>query len=938
MVRSRLARSCAFLLAAGALLGTALPCRALLAQSIEPQQLAAVTARAIGPAAPGGRIVDLAVPSGRPWELYVAAASGGLWKSTNNGTTWSCVFAQSLSIGAIAVAPSDPDVIWVGTGEGNNQRSSYAGNGVWRSTDGGKSFTNVGLPESHHIGRIVVHPTDAATAWVAVLGHLYTKNGERGLYRTQDGGASWELVLGRGDAVGVVDVVIDPREPDTLFAASYQRLRRAWNFDDVGDAAIYRSRDGGDSWTRLAGGLPSGRIGRIGLAFSAAEPGWLYACIDEQNEIEVPAAKEGEAATKRPAGGGVWRSADGGATWEKRNEKPVSGEPPYYYGQIRVDPHDPDHVWVLGIEVFVSKDGGKTFASDVAGSLHSDHHALWFDPHSRGRIVLGNDGGLAQSYDGGASFDWYSNLSLAQFYTVSVDRRRPYRVYGGLQDNGVWMGPSRARGFGGSTNSDWRFIGGGDGMYVLSDPADPDTVYLESQFGALSRTNVRRGETAWIQPRGAEGEKERFNWCSPLLLSSHNSQVVYFGSQRLWRSLDRGDHWKALSGDLTTNDPAKTAGNVPHCTLTSISESPLDPDLLLVGSDDGRVQWSRDGGRTFESLESRLPGVPPALWVSRVELSPHDRAVAWVTVNGYREDDFTPYVFRTSDGGATFEAIANGLPDGPVNVIHESPRRAGVLFLGSDAGAFFSIDRGDHWQPLASDLPLNSVLDLAVHPRDPEVVVSTHGRGLFVVEVTAHEQLTAESLAAPAALFAPAPATLWRGGFGGGIGWSGDRNYRAANPPPGAPLWLWMADATKEAKVEIVDAAGKVVRTIAVAEQAGLQRVAWDLQLDPPQKPAEAKPVDAKADEQPLEPKPTPRASRQRRRYEPLPESAEVDPSEFDEPIEAPFAQDAGGGGRRRGRGGSSATPGRYTVRLSAAGVVSEQPLEVVADPGPEGG
>ncbi len=900
---------------------SALAAAPLFAQSIDPAQLGASTARPLGPAAPGGRIVDVDVPAQRPYELWAASASGGVWKSVNNGTTWSCLFADALSIGDIAVAPSDPDVVWIGSGEGNNQRSSYAGNGVWRSTNGGKTFAHVGLDDSHHIGRVVVDPRDAATAYVAALGHLYTANAQRGLYKTTDGGATWELVLGRGDQIGVADVVFDPRDPDTLYAATYQRLRRAWNFDDVGDSAIYRSIDGGTSWRRLAGGLPGGKLGRIGVAFSAAEAGLLYACIDNQNQIDVPAEKKGDPPTKRAIGGEVWRSADGGNTWEKRNEKPVSGQPPYYYGQIRVDPHDSDHVWLLGIEVFVSKDGGKSFASEVAGSLHSDHHALWIDPATRGRVLLGNDGGLAQSYDDGATFDYYQNLSLAQFYTVSVDRRRPYRVYGGLQDNGVWMGPSRTRGYGGATSADWRFIGGGDGMYVLADPKDPDTVYLESQFGALSRTDTRRRESAWIQPRGAEGESDRFNWCSPLLLSSHNSQVVYFGSQRLWRSLDRGDHWKAISGDLTTNDPAKVAGNVPHCTLTTISESPLDPDLLLVGSDDGRVQWSRDGGRTFESIEARLPDLPAARWVTRVELSPHDRAVAWVTVSGFRDDDFAPYVFRTSDGGATFEAITNGLPDGPVNVIHESPRRAGTLFLGSDAGAFFSIDRGDHWQPLASDLPLVSVLDLTIHPREPEVVVATHGRGLFVVEVSAHEQLNAESLAAAAMLFAPAPATLWRGGFGSGGGWSGDRNFRAANPPPGAPLWIWMQSASEEAKVEIVDAAGKVVRTVAVAKQVGLQRLAWDLQLDPPPKAADATEAGAK-----------PPAKRARRRYEALPESAEVDPSEFD----APFAQDAGGGGRRRG--GGSATPGRYTVRLSAAGVVSEQPLEVVADPGPDGG
>lgn len=897
---------------------------AAMGQAIAPERLAASVARPLGPAAPGGRIVDVEASAQRPYELWAASASGGLWKSTNNGTTWSCVFAESLSLGDVSIAPSDPDVIWVGTGEGNNQRSSYAGNGVWRSTDGGKSFACVGLRDSHHIGRVVVHPTDPQTAWVAVLGHLYSANDERGLWKTTDGGASWERSLGRGPQVGVADVALDPRDPDTLFAASYERTRRAWHFADVGDSALYRSRDGGVSWRRLAGGLPSGNLGRIGVALFAGDPDRVYACIDNQNQVEVPPAegepprKEGEGPRLRPIGGEVWCSLDGGTTWEKRNEKPVSGEPPYYYGQIRVDPHDADHVWLLGIQVFVSKDGGRKWSEgEVAGSLHSDHHGLWFDPTERGRLLLGNDGGLAQSYDGGASFDYYPNLSLAQFYTVSVDRRRPYHVYGGLQDNGVWTGPSRGRGFGGVGSDAWRFIGGGDGMYVLADPEDPDLVYLESQFGAMQRSQLRTGETAFIQPRGGEGEVDRCNWCSPFVISAHNPRVLYFGSQRLWKSLDRGDKWRPISGDLTTNDPAKVKGNVPHCTLTTISESPLDPDLLAVGSDDGKVQWSKDGGHAWDDLSARFPGLPVNRWVSRVELSHHDPAVAWVSFSGYREDDFAPYVYRTKDGGASFEKVVAGLPAAPVNVIRESPRRKGTLFLGNDGGAFFSIDGGDHWQRLGSDLPHVSVLDLAVHPRERDVVLGTHGRGLFVVDVTAHEQLDAAVAAAPVHLFTPAPATAWRFRWtGGGMGWGGDRHFRAPDPAAGAPLWFWLQGESAPPKLEIVAASGKVVRTIAIERKGdGLQRANWDLQVDPPPEPEKVDPA------APNEPK---RKERGRRSYEPSPGE--------EEQFEDGFAQDAPR--RRRGRGGEAAEPGRYTVRLTVGDQVLEQPLELEADPG----
>jgi photosystem II stability/assembly factor-like uncharacterized protein len=943
--------------------------------------------RSIGPAAPGGRIVDVAVNSAAPWRVYAASASGGVWRSDNNGTTWSCIFDRSLSIGDIEVFGGDPDLLWVATGEANNQRSSYAGNGIWITRDGGGTWDQLGLEDSHHIARIALDPAgkNRDLAYVAVMGHLYTPNDERGLFKTTDGGKTWEKVLDRGDRTGATDVVVDPRDPNVVYASTYARTRRAWNLDDVGDAAIYKSQDGGASWRRLEGGLPSGNLGRIGLALQPSDPDLLFACIDNQNLVDVPAPKEEEnadAAKKKdaddadatipddakpqkqpqqPIGGEIWRSTDGGKTWEKRNEKPVSGYPPYYYGQIRIDPHDSENVWLLGIVVYVSKDGGKTFTEGkTAGSLHSDHHALWFDPDHRGRVILGNDGGLAQSYDGGGNWDYYDNLPIAQFYTVSVDLRRPYCVYGGLQDNGIWCGPSRSRTQSGTANGEWRFIGGGDGMYVLADPKDPDTVYLESQFGALQRTNTRTFDNAWIQPPHAEGDPaERYNWCSPLLLSAHNSQVVYFGSQRLWRSLDRGDHWKPVSGDLTTNDAEKLKGNVPHCTLTTISESPLDPDLMLVGSDDGNVQWTDDAGRNWTNLAGRFPDLPSHLWCSRVELSRHDKQSAWVTFNGYREDDFTPWVFRTRDGGKSFQRVVDGLPEGPVNVVHESPRKPNVLFLGSDAGAFFSIDGGDRWLPLATGLPTVSVLDLCVHPREREVVLGTHGRGFYVVDVTAHEQLGADVLGATASLFTPGDAVLWKNQWGGG--WGGERRYRGANPSSGAPLWYWVgADASAgDAKptLEVVDAKGKVVRTLEAEGGAGLHRVVWDLRFDPPKEEAKGEKGEGKEGRKDAEPK-----KPARRRYDPdaLEEEMERalgideargepgderDHEESDadrerDREEPGFAQDAGPRRGRRGQGGGAgelARPANYTIRLRVGERTFEQELRVVADPAFEG-
>lgn len=951
------------ILAAG-LAAVALASARAPAQAIDERLLADVSVRAIGPATTGGRIVDVAVHPKEPWRIYAASASGGVWRSDNNGTTWSCIFDRALSVGALALFAGDPDVLWVGTGEANNQRSSYAGNGVWRTLDGGKTWDHLGLAATQHVARIVTDPSgrDRDVAWVAAMGHLYTTNEERGLYRTGDGGKSWELVLQAGDGAGVTDVVADPRGGGVLYAATYERLRRAWTYEDVGDAAIYKSQDGGDSWRRLEGGLPRGKLGRIGVAVAPSAPDVVYACIDNQNPRPAEEKKsEGEggdaakgdakggakgdatASAKRdapgPIGGEIYRSDDGGAHWTKQNAKPVSGQPPYYYGQIHVDPRRADRLWLLGIVVFVSDDAGKSWTEgQVASSLHSDHHALFIDPERPGRVILGNDGGLAQSYDDGRTWDWYNNLPVAQFYTVSVDERRPYRVYGGLQDNGVWTGPSRGRGPGGATAREWNFIGGGDGMYVLADPSEPDTVYLESQFGSLARTDVATGESSPIAPQpGASEPRARWNWCAPILLSSHNPRILYFGSQWLWKSLDRGDHWKRVSPDLTTNDAAKLKGNVPHCTITTLSESPLDADVLLVGTDDGRVQWTKDGGATWTDVAGRMPELPEGRWVSRVELSHHDVKTAWVAFTGYRDDDFEPWVYRTRDGGETFELVTDGLPEGPVNVLHESPRAKGVLFLGSDAGAFFSIDAGDHWQRLASGLPVVSVLDLAVHPREREVVLATHGRGLFVVDVTAHEQLSGNALDSGAFLFDPEDAVEWRSLFSLGDVYGGDRRWRAPNPEAGAPIWYWLGEAIDPApKLEIV-ADGKVVRTLELKNEPGLHKVVWDLRPEPRAAPADAGGKEkggAKSD-----------AKKPARRYddatapgEPDEESEErllvpSDSLEQDELELAPFAQDAGGARRRGFRGGAPLPPGRYVVRLKAGETTVERPLTLRADP-----
>ncbi len=894
----------------------ALTARSARGQTIDASWLDQLAWRPLGPSTFGGRIVDIALVPGEPFGMLVASASGGLFRTRNNGTTWESIFEDQpvVSIGAIAIDPERPEVIWVGTGEANNQRSSYWGDGVYKSEDGGKSWRNVGLAGTHHIARIAIDPKDTNTVWVATLGRLYSPNPERGLYRTSDGGGSWTHSLDLGPTIGVTDVVVDPETPDVVYAASYERLRRPWHFDGAGPGAgIHRSVDRGASWTRLACGLPEGELDRIGLALHEGAPGMLYAAISNQNprpearktdagyqgafeadglritsvtegstaaeaglavgdvvravdgepiadvwsyvraigrkgeseratlsvkrgdqELEIAfelEVRESKDSPREEVGGEVWRSADGGLTWEKRNEKPVSGEPPYYYGQIRVDPADPERLFLLGVPLYHSEDGGKTWKSDGARSVHVDHHAFVFDPAHPGRVVLGNDGGLAQSFDGGATWDHYDNLPIAQFYAIGVDMRRPYHVFGGTQDNGTWGAPSRRAG--GIGAEDWYPIGGGDGFYAQVDPRDHLTVYGESQFDSLYRYDLATGRTTSIQPSAGEGDSEyRFNWNSPILLSHHNSEIVYFGGNRLFKSYDRGDSWPVVSPDLTTADPAKIAGNVPHCTITTIAESPIDPNLLLVGSDDGLVQRSSDGGLTWTNLTGRFPGAEAGWWVSRVELSAHSRDVAYVSFTGYREDDFRPMLFRSEDAGDNWTSIVGDLPAEPINVVREDPVEAAVLWTGTESGVHLTFDRGQHWTRLRKGLPTLPVHDLVVHPRDREVVIGTHGRGMYVLEASLLQELSADVLARPVHLYDVVDVTLLE--RGAGRGWQGDRNWRASNPEVGAWIAYHLLEEAAEGTLRVVieEESGAEVRELDVPREAGLHRVRWDLRRE----------------------------------------------------------------------------------------------------------
>lgn len=839
---------------------TTATCALLLAAALPAQDSAFVRDavlgqmkwRALGPTNFGGRVVDIDVDPSDPSTWYIATGSGGLWKTVNGGTTFAPIFDDqaTISIGDIAVSPARPEEIWVGTGEANNQRSSYWGDGVYKSTDGGETWRNVGLNGTDHIGRIAVHPAKPDVVFVAALGALYTPNEQRGLYRTTDGGASWERVAHVSDDVGFVDVVIDPKRPDTVYAASYERRRRAHDFDASGPGSgIWKSTDGGASFDRLEGGLPEGDIGRIGLALFAGDPDTVYATIENNNPAppEKPEKKErgkrhsdaepiffedDEAAEApgdpKPVGGEIYRSDNAGKTWKRTNELSIGGRPAYYYGQIRVDPTDADKVYVLSVPALASTDGGVTWKTDFADALHVDHHALWIDPADPRHILLGNDGGLAQTFDRGATWDHLDHLPLGQFYAVSVDLSEPYHVYGGTQDNGSWGVPSRGATGRGLLAADAFKISGGDGFYVCVDPTDNDVVYSESQFGGLQRQNLRTGARAFIRPSAERGSpKLRFNWMSPLVLSAHNPRTLYFGSQHLHRSRDRGDTWDTISPDLTTNDHDKIAGNVPHCTITTIAESPLRPGLIYVGTDDGRVWVTRNDGGRWVDLTDRFAGLPKALWVSRVATSAADEDVAYVSFTGYREDIREPFLFLTTDGGESFRSISNDLPRAPINVVEEHPRNPHVLFVGTEFGVYASLDAGASWNRLGSGLPTTPVHDLEVHPRESDLVLGSHGRGLWVLDIAPLEDLTANAMGRGLVVSAPRDGWILPRGFS--QGYTGARGWRAGNAELGAVFWYYLGNDSDEAiTVSVEDATGKRLFRHRGKTTAGLHRVVWN--------------------------------------------------------------------------------------------------------------
>ncbi|MFT6972044.1 MAG: photosystem II stability/assembly factor-like uncharacterized protein [Roseivirga sp.] len=734
--------------------------------------------RQIGPTRQGGRYVDLAVVDKATKVIYAATASGGVWKTVNNGISWKPIFDNEniISVGAVAVDQQDTSVVWVGSGEANNSRSSYYGNGVYKSTNGGESWSNMGLPESQHIGRILIDPNNSNTVYVAALGHLYSDNAERGLYKTTNGGKSWSKVLevkkDDGKFIGVVDVSMDPKDPNTLIAAAYDKIRTPWTFNEGGEGSgIYKSTDAGKSWKKLGGGLPTGFLGRIGVAHAPNNPKVVYANIENVNvdgisekerrkmlEVGIP-LESGQ----KVKGVEMYRSADGGESWSKISPDGVDigGAPSYYYQQVRVDPNDADHVYVIGIQVWETKDAGKNWGR--AFNFGGDNHAMWIDPADSEHIVLGYDHGMGITYDAGKNWYHPDEIPLAQFYAVDVDMAYPYNVYGGLQDNGSVMGPSSKRN-GSIGLEDWSRTGGGDGMYNVVDRTTNRYLYNESQFGPIQRVDLQTGESKSI--RYAD-RNMRWNWNAPIAVSQHNSDVIYHSGNKVLKSNFRGESWEEISGDLTKNDPVKAAGtgNIQYGTITSFEESPIDANELWVGTDDGNVQVTTDGGKNWTLLNANIPN-NPEYWVTRIEASAHTKGTAYVSFNGMRRDKFEAHLYKTTDFGKTWSSIAAGLPKEPVNVIREDHINPNLLFVGTELSIYTSIDAGKNWTKLTNNYPSNPAYDMVIHPRENELVVATHGRGIFIADITPLQGLTAQVASADMHLFDIQPAVKWVRGMG----------------------------------------------------------------------------------------------------------------------------------------------------------------------------
>jgi photosystem II stability/assembly factor-like uncharacterized protein len=901
--------------------------------------------RSIGPGAAGGRITDIEALDADFRFAIAAAASGGVWKTSNAGTTWTPIFDRygASSIGDIAIFQKDPRILWVGTGEANNRNSVAWGDGIYKTMDGGRTFQNVGLKNTFQIARIVTHPANPEIVYVAAVGNLWGFTGDRGLFKTGDGGRTWQkLVNGLPDdgRTGATDLAIDPENPEVLYAAFYQRLRTPWRFDSGGpNGGIFKTTDGGKTWRKLTHGLPAGDTGRIGLDVYRRNAKIVMAIVEHGYQ---PARNTPEYADLSKPGSGIYRSEDGGETWKFLNRY---NNRPFYYSQIRINPSDDQLVYVETTSFQWSKDGGKTLMQAPAPfGPNYDHHALWIDPGNQDRFYLGHDKGLMLTHDHGGSFIFFDNLPIAQFYRVNADLRDPYAIYGGLQDNGSWVTMSFTRDALGIRNdSAWK-MHWDDGQYIAVDPTDWRTVYSEGTQGSfrvidpLTRTDTARRAT----PRNIVNFKEatgkdpsapdaaqalRVNWSTPFIISPHDSKVVYYGANYLLKTADRGLTWRIVSRDLSKNDPAKnqkgTGGLTPentgaeaHATIFSVSESPIVRGMIWAGTDDGNVWLTRDGGANWTEVSAAIPQVPKGLWVSRIVASAADAETAYVSFDGHRSDNRSPWLFRTADAGKSWTNLSAGLPPNyPVYVVEEDSNNPDLLFAGTESGLQVSLDRGRTWRPLMNGLPTVAVYDIVIHPRERDLIVGTHGRGIYVLDdITALEEWRPALAGKPAHLFAQRPATLWEDQSR--TGQMGDNAFAGQNPPyvqpvnpvqrdrsrlVNTPLITFHLGATASgpATLEITAPDGRG-RKLTIPARPGITRYAWDGRFDgaaagPAQGPRGGRGAGAAA-------------------------------------AGAPGASEEGGGGQRGG-GAPRPLPGTYALKLTLGDSVATSTLVLRPDP-----
>jgi photosystem II stability/assembly factor-like uncharacterized protein len=865
-----------------------------------------LTFRNIGPTNQAGRVSVIVGIPGDPFTMYVSGANGGIFKTTNGGTTWKPIFDEQdvISIGAIELAPSNPEIIYVGTGEENPRNNASFGNGMYRSNDGGETWTHIGLEDSDRIARIRIDARNPDVAYACAMGHEWGPNEQRGVFKTVDGGKTWKRQLYIDAQTGCSDIDVDPGNSDVIYAGMWTYRRWAWHLESGGgETALYKSTDGGSNWKKLTNGIPK-MLDRIGIAVARSEPDTVYMVSETPNY-------EGE----------LWRSDDGGAAWRVVSKDPNINFRPFYYADIRVDPNDPNRIYALSGSLYLSEDGGRAFHT-IGRDVHGDHQALWIDPKNSKRVLSGSDGGFQVSYDGTKNFNVLNSVPFTQFYHINYDLETPYHVCGGLQDNGTWCGTVNSLATEGIRKNDWFVVGGGDGFFAVPDLKEPWRVYTDLQGGVISVTDTRTGAERAISPYpnrigsvgdAMENHKYRYNWNSPIVLGS-DGQTVYFGGNVLFKSTNHGQSWEVISPDLSTNDKSKqkssggpivvdnTAAEF-HCTILAIAPSTIDPNVIWVGTDDGNVQVTRDGGKTWSNVVKNIGGLAPNAWIPDLEASHFDAGTAYVPADHHQDNDYTAYFFKTTDYGKTWTRLNMNLPaakTGWAHVIREDPKTRNVLYAGTELGLWVSFDGGSRWTSLRQNMPPVPVRDIRIHPRDNDLIVATHGRGLYIMDDITPLQHIDEAMKTEAALFDVRPATRW-------TMWNKDANlgqavWRAPNPPNGAIVNYYLKNAADQVTITVADKAGKAIRTIRNAPRnAGLNRALWDLRYDAPhQGPAFGG-----------------RGGRGNAATDSSPTGLDEEP----------------GAGRFGGGGAPFVVPGEYVIKLSAGGKEESKTVKVDIDP-----